>query len=93
MMQLCQHFLITGQVQGVSFRYYTKRKATELDLTGWVRNLTDGRVEIIACGSAGAMSTFQQWLIQGPTLARVTDVEVKTMPMQQFDNFQIVGTF
>ncbi|MCV6638554.1 acylphosphatase [Candidatus Albibeggiatoa sp. nov. NOAA] len=92
MMQICQHFLITGRVQGVSFRYYTRHKAVELGLTGWVRNLTDGRVEVTACGDASAMAQFQKWLTQGPTLARVSDIEAKTLPCQQFARFQILDT-
>ncbi len=92
MMQICQHFLIVGRVQGVSFRYYTRHKAIELNLTGWVRNLTNGGVEIIACGEASAMASFQQWLAKGPTLAKVTNVETKTLPLQQFDSFKILDT-
>ncbi|MEK7991063.1 MAG: acylphosphatase, partial [Thiotrichaceae bacterium] len=78
MMQICQHFFITGRVQGVSFRYYTHHKAVELGLAGWVRNLTDGRVEAVACGNASAIALFQSWLAQGPTLARVSHIETKT---------------
>jgi acylphosphatase len=92
MMQICQHFFITGRVQGVSFRYYTRHKAIELGLVGWVRNLTDGRVEAVACGDARAMALFQNWLAQGSTLAKVTHIETKTLPYQQFDNFQILDS-
>jgi len=92
MMQICQHFLVTGRVQGVSFRYYTRHKAMDLELVGWVRNMSDGRVEGVACGAASSMTIFQHWLAKGPTLARVTNLEVETIPCQQFDGFQILDT-
>ncbi|WP_353571783.1 acylphosphatase [Candidatus Albibeggiatoa sp. nov. BB20] len=92
MMHICQHFFITGRVQGVSFRYYTRHKAVELGLTGWARNLTDGRVEVIACGNASAMALFQVWLAQGSTLAKVTNIEAKTLPCQQLDRFKILDS-
>ena len=67
-------FLIEGRVQGVGFRYATVRQAERLGLTGWVRNLTDGRVEVEAHGDGGAMDALENWLWQGPAHARVDRV-------------------
>ncbi|WP_123639319.1 acylphosphatase [Marinimicrobium koreense] len=71
-----KHYLIQGRVQGVSYRANTQRKARELGLTGWVRNLPDGQVEALAQGAPETLQTFEAWLWQGPALAEVTRVEV-----------------
>jgi acylphosphatase len=74
MSQYCRHFRVTGRVQGVFFRSETRRKATELSLTGWVKNLADGNVELIACGEPENLKKLESWLWQGPPAAEVTDV-------------------
>ena len=55
-----KHYLISGRVQGVGFRAFTARHATELDLKGWVRNLNDGRVEAVATGPATVLEEFEK---------------------------------
>lgn len=65
-------FTVSGAVQGVGFRYATQRKAQELGLTGWVRNLPDGNVEGVAQGSADALDALRQWLSVGPRFAKVS---------------------
>jgi acylphosphatase len=72
----CQRFFIAGKVQGVWFRASTAQQATRLGLVGWARNLADGRVEVLAAGSAGAIEEFTQWLHAGPPAAEVARVEV-----------------
>lgn len=67
-------YLIEGRVQGVGFRYATIRQAERLGLTGWVRNLPDGRVEVEAHGDGRAMGALENWLWEGPTHARVSRV-------------------
>lgn len=67
-------FLVSGRVQGVGFRYATAEKARELGLTGHVRNLPDGRVEVFACGAAVTLQEFREWLDEGPPLARVREI-------------------
>ncbi len=67
-------YLIEGRVQGVGFRYATVRQAERLGLTGWVRNLPDGRVEVEAHGDGRAVDTLENWLRQGPAQAGVTRV-------------------
>ena len=71
------HLIIHGNVQGVNFRYSTQQKALELGLTGWVRNLKNGNVEIIAEGPADVMDEFLKWCRVGPRMATVTDVEME----------------
>jgi len=83
------HFLVSGRVQGVFFRMHTRQQAQRHGLTGWVRNLPDGRVEGIASGETAGIKALQQWLAQGPDLASVANVEVKELDYQGFDRFVI----
>lgn len=69
------HCYVSGRVQGVFFRASSQRRAQELGLTGYARNLTDGRVEIYACGDQPSLNAFQDWLWQGPEYAKVTSVQ------------------
>jgi len=70
-MKVRRHFVVSGRVQGVFFRQSSRQQAKLLELSGWVRNLPDGSVEIEAAGQADAMAEFEQWLSQGPENARV----------------------
>lgn len=67
-------FVISGKVQGVFFRASTRNEARRLSLHGHARNLTDGRVEVIAHGSDEALRELEQWLWQGPPAAQVDEV-------------------
>jgi len=71
----CRRFLVSGHVQGVFFRASTRQQAMALGLTGYARNLPDGRVEVLACGDAAALQYLQSWLWEGPAQARVSDVQ------------------
>ena len=71
----CKQFLVSGRVQGVFFRASTQRQASELGLRGWVRNLRDGRVEVLACGEANVLEILEKWLETGPDYAKVTNIE------------------
>ncbi|MCG6970437.1 MAG: acylphosphatase [Gammaproteobacteria bacterium] len=73
-MTYCVKCLVSGKVQGVWFRGNTQNQAQQLGLTGYVHNLPDGRVEVLACGNAENLRILQDWLWQGPRLAEVTDV-------------------
>jgi acylphosphatase len=66
---------ISGRVQGVGFRYTARERADDLGLTGWVRNLSGGRVEVFAQGPDQLVQVFLTWLHEGPTAARVERVE------------------
>jgi len=63
--------LIQGRVQGVGFRYFTRNKGLELKLTGWVRNLPDGSVEVMALGPRSSLEQFMHLLRTGPIGSRV----------------------
>ena len=67
-------FIVSGKVQGVFFRASARNEAVRLGLHGHARNLSDGRVEVIASGSVEAVQQLEQWLWQGPPAARVDEV-------------------
>jgi len=67
-------FLVSGRVQGVFFRASTRNEALRLGLNGYARNLTDGRVEVVACGPSETLRELERWLWQGPPAAQVEDV-------------------
>jgi acylphosphatase len=71
------HAVISGTVQGVGFRYWTARKADELELTGYARNLFDGTVEVEAEGPQNAVDALMTMLRTGPPSAAVTDVSLR----------------
>lgn len=68
-------YLVSGRVQGVAFRYWARGVAARLGLGGWVRNLPDGRVEVLAQGAEEAMARLDKALLQGPPLSRVDGLE------------------
>lgn len=70
------HIFVSGWVQGVFFRDHTQRWASSLQLTGWVRNLKDGRVEVIAEGDKQGIEDLISKLKEGPRMARVENVDV-----------------
>lgn len=75
--EICMHCLVSGIVQGVSYRYHTRKQALHLGVSGWVRNLSDGRVEVLVSGETKAVEQLCVWLHQGPAMAQVTTVECK----------------
>ncbi len=86
----CKHFKVTGKVQGVSFRAFTQRQARLLNLTGWVRNCSDGSVELLACGTEDALASMEAWLHNGSDWARVDQVFVEKAERENFDGFEIL---
>jgi acylphosphatase len=81
---------VSGKVQGVWFRASTQEQAKRLQITGWARNLPDGRVEVLACGEKEKIAELYEWLKRGPELANVTDItyeEVAWQEMQGFETF------
>jgi acylphosphatase len=71
---ICRRSFVSGRVQGVFYRATCIRKAQSLGLTGFARNLVDGRVEVLACGETGAVNEFVEWLWEGSPASKVTDV-------------------
>lgn len=68
--------VITGRVQGVGFRYFTKKNATSLDVEGWVKNLSNGKVEALLRGEESNVDQLIDKLRKGPTPASVEDVNI-----------------
>lgn len=86
------HAVVRGRVQGVSFRYFTQRRAESLFLTGWVRNLPDRSVELVAEGPRTNLDTLVAFLWEGPPAARVTAVETTwSAATGQYSRFEITG--
>ena len=85
---VCKKCLVGGRVQGVFYRASAARRARELGISGYARNLTDGRVEVLACGSAQAVESFIGWLSVGPSGAKVNAVEVLEMKAEEQDEPQ-----
>lgn len=69
---------MSGRVQGVFYRDSARREAERLRITGWARNLDDGRVEVVAEGEEAAVDRLVNWARQGPARARVEKVEIAT---------------
>jgi len=80
---MTRRYLILGQVQGVGFRYFVFRQANRLGLTGWVRNLSDGRVEVEAQGDADRMQALEDALRSGPSHATVGGVDITEISDEQ----------
>lgn len=75
--------IVSGRVQGVGFRFFTSNHARKHKLAGWVRNCTDGNVEIEAQGEEENLEEFRKEVHIGPILAKVTDLKVVEIPLQQ----------
>lgn len=82
--------IVSGRVQGVWYRAHTQEKAVELGVSGFVRNLPDGTVEIVAQGSDEDVDRFLDWARVGPPLAEVTEVRVSALAEDdRFDSFEV----
>lgn len=80
-----------GRVQGVAFRFYAEKCAGRLGITGWARNLPDGRVEVLAEGPAKPVDRFLDQLRRGPDLARVDSFDVlREAATGEFADFRVV---
>lgn len=91
MAKICISALVTGHVQGVWFRQSTVDQALAHGLTGWTRNLFDGRVEVMLCGESNAVRQVEAWLQIGPALASVAGVDSKEVELDEsYDGFVIL---
>lgn len=86
----CRRYVVRGVVQGVFFRATTQQAAQRLGLTGWVRNLPDGSVELVAHGEEPRLAELERWLWKGPPHARVQEVTASEVAPQQFHGFRVV---
>ncbi|MFZ3153100.1 acylphosphatase [Pseudomonas sp.] len=87
MARICKHGYVSGRVQGVGFRQATVEQVERLDLDGWVRNLVDGRVEVLFEGDEVAVTELASWLEQGPPAAEVTTLELQDQALQGVAGF------
>lgn len=88
--RVARKFLVSGEVQGVGYRYFAQRAAARHQVLGYVRNLTDGRVEAWAEGEAESVEAFKQDLAAGPTFSRVEHVEeLNVEPTGTYSLFRI----
>jgi acylphosphatase len=87
---IARRFLISGVVQGVGFRYFAIRAAQRCGVVGYARNLSDGRVEVVAEGELSAIAALKMDLEQGPSYAHVTGVqEIEIVPTGRFASFGV----
>ncbi len=90
------HFLVQGRVQGVGFRWFVHREASELELRGWVRNTEDGDVEVVAAGEPLDLDELRASLKRGPRGSRVDRVIEHSLlesEAQNLDAFRIEGAW
>jgi len=85
--RVCFRCLVAGRVQGVFFRAATREQAQRLGLTGYARNLEDGRVEVLACGEPDSVGQLREWLYTGPPAAEVTGIACEPIAFQHLNGF------
>ncbi len=84
------HCFVRGRVQGVGFRVHARQGARKLGLTGWVRNLDDGRVEMVISGESDQVDKFLDWLPKGVPSGRVDALLTENVSHQSFNDFSIL---
>jgi acylphosphatase len=90
--KIAKKFLIAGRVQGVGFRYFADRWASQLGICGYVKNLWDGKVEVYAIGDALALEELKRQLAEGPRSARVTAIDESDETVdKRYNRFIIEG--
>ncbi len=87
--QICLRCFVSGHVQGVFYRAFVEDEAISREITGWVRNLSDGRVEALLCGEREAVENLRDRLWTGPPRADVTRVESEEIPWENHQGFTI----
>ena len=89
---IAKKLVVSGRVQGVGFRYFVVREAEALGLAGWVRNLPDGRVEVVVSGEDVPVGVIEGRLWQGPPHARVAGVETSPVEAPDCVGFRVLPT-
>ncbi|WED23144.1 acylphosphatase [Vibrio sp. JC009] len=90
MTKISYKFTVTGMVQGVGFRYHTCHEGLKRGLTGYARNLDNGDVEVVACGSEDQLEDFIQWLKVGPRSAHVSKLIWDEVEFKAYKGFNIM---
>ena len=88
-----RRYVVSGRVQGVGFRWFVEREAAQIGVTGWVRNCTNGDVEVMATGTREQHTSLRQKLQQGPRAARVDYVGESRAPLLEAPSFRIEGVW
>ncbi len=89
-MKVCKKCFVYGQVQGVFYRASTQEKAKQTGVTGWVKNCSNGTVEVLACGEKENVDMLCNWLWQGPMHAQVAKVECQEKDYTEIKQFQVL---
>lgn len=90
-MKIAKLYRVKGRVQGVGYRFFVEHAASELKLSGYVKNLSDGRVEVYAIGSDDTLSDLRSKLERGPVASRVEGIEEQDVPVGKQKKFSIEG--
>jgi acylphosphatase len=85
--RVARRCIVAGRVQGVFYRASTQARARALGVTGYARNLPDGRVEVLACGAPDAVQALCDWLWDGPPAAHVTAVGVEVVAQESLEEW------
>ena len=88
-----RRYVISGRVQGVGFRWFVEREAAQIGVTGWVRNCSNGDVEVMATGTREQHGSLRQRLEQGPRASRVDHVGESRAPLLEAPSFRIEGVW
>ncbi len=83
------NWIVTGRVQGVGFRYFTYSIANKYGLRGWVRNLSDGSVEVMVQGEEARIENLRKYLLRGNMFIKVGKIQEKTLEAEGFSGFEI----
>lgn len=90
-MRIARRYFVRGRVQGVGYRYFVQREASALDLSGYTKNLDDGRVEVYAAGTAAQLDDLLGRLQQGPRFSDVRGVEWMEAAVVKYEGFRILA--
>ncbi len=86
----CYRYIISGYVQGVCYRSGAQHAAKKLNILGYVKNLPNGDVEVVACGNDSDIEEFETWLWRGPVIADVIDIKKDDIDNQKYMDFQVI---
>ncbi len=89
MSKICIKAVVSGRVQGVFYRDTARKKAEELQLTGWAKNTKDGHVDLVACGEQDHIVEFTDWLWMGSDTSEVSNVHWEETPWEAIDGFSV----
>ena len=85
----CIHLIVSGKVQGVFFRVNTQKKASELGLHGYAKNLPDGNVEVVTQGDEEKINELIQFIKNGPGIAKVKEIKINHKELENLKSFEI----